>query len=264
MESDGYNKVKNRLLNKLLVILAILIFPAIIVSLLRVFQTGWQPAFFIQAALVPLVVLIAIFRNVLPLKVKALSLILFAFIVAVVGLIQFSLSSSAIQYMMMGVLVAVVFLGSRAAVWVYALSAVVLAIIGSLTFSGVILPSIDLGNYNTYASTWANNSVTFLSILGLMTILVGNIGQILHCKIVDLKRKNDELQKALSEIKTLRGIIPICSYCKKVRDDSGYWDRVDIYVRNHSEADFSHSICPECVRTHFPGIKIKEDYRAAC
>jgi len=55
-----------------------------------------------------------------------------------------------------------------------------------------------------------------------------------------------ELQDALAEVITLRGIIPICSSCKKVRDDKGYWNQIESYIRDHSEADFSHSICPEC------------------
>jgi hypothetical protein len=60
------------------------------------------------------------------------------------------------------------------------------------------------------------------------------------------------LQKSLDEIKTLRGIIPICCYCKKIRNDSGYWEQVDIYIKNHSEADISHGICLECMKKHHP------------
>jgi hypothetical protein len=56
-----------------------------------------------------------------------------------------------------------------------------------------------------------------------------------------------ELQDALSKVKTLSGLLPICSSCKKVRDDKGYWKEVEEYIRDHSEADFSHGICPECV-----------------
>jgi hypothetical protein len=65
-----------------------------------------------------------------------------------------------------------------------------------------------------------------------------------------------ELQDALAEVITLRGIIPICSYCKKVRDDKGYWDQIESYIRDHSEADFSHSICPACVKELYPDLKI--------
>ena len=64
-----------------------------------------------------------------------------------------------------------------------------------------------------------------------------------------------ELQEALREIKTLRGILPLCSFCKKIRDDKGYWEQVDVYIHKHSQADISHSICPECLKEHYPDIK---------
>ena len=61
-----------------------------------------------------------------------------------------------------------------------------------------------------------------------------------------------DLEKALSEIKTLRGFLPICSSCKKIRDDRGYWNQIECYIRKHTEAEFSHSICPECVTRLYP------------
>ncbi len=70
-----------------------------------------------------------------------------------------------------------------------------------------------------------------------------------------LKEKNRELELALSEIKTLKGIVPICSFCKKIRDDKGYWEQVEVYVHDHSYADFSHSICPDCLRIHYPDLE---------
>ena len=56
------------------------------------------------------------------------------------------------------------------------------------------------------------------------------------------------------ELNILRGIIPICSACKKVRDDKGFWQQVEAYVRDRSEADFSHSICPECIEKLYPDL----------
>jgi DNA-binding response OmpR family regulator len=61
-----------------------------------------------------------------------------------------------------------------------------------------------------------------------------------------------ELERALADIKTLRGILPICMHCKKIRDDQGYWNQVEIYVRDHTEAEFSHGLCPDCMRTLYP------------
>jgi sigma-B regulation protein RsbU (phosphoserine phosphatase) len=67
-----------------------------------------------------------------------------------------------------------------------------------------------------------------------------------------LASKIGELRQALDQIKTLRGIVPICANCKKIRDDQGYWNQVEVYVRDHTEAEFSHSICPDCVKELYP------------
>ena len=64
--------------------------------------------------------------------------------------------------------------------------------------------------------------------------------------------RTEKLKKALDEVKTLKGIFPICSFCKKIRDDKGYWNQVEVYIRQHSEADFSHGVCPECAKKHYP------------
>lgn len=62
----------------------------------------------------------------------------------------------------------------------------------------------------------------------------------------ELAVRVQELQEALTEVKTLSGMLPICSSCKKIRDDRGYWNQIEAYIREHSEAEFTHSICPEC------------------
>ena len=64
----------------------------------------------------------------------------------------------------------------------------------------------------------------------------------------------DDLRKAFDEIKTLRGIIPICASCKKIRDDKGYWNQVEVYVRDHTEAEFSHGFCPACAKKLYPDL----------
>ena len=63
-----------------------------------------------------------------------------------------------------------------------------------------------------------------------------------------------ELQKAMENIKTLKGLIPICMHCLKVRNDDGFWQKVESYVGDHSEAEFSHGICPDCMHKHYPDL----------
>lgn len=75
----------------------------------------------------------------------------------------------------------------------------------------------------------------------------------------DIARKNKELEQINQQLKTaletnkiLRGLIPICAYCKKIRDDKGFWQQVECYVQEHTEAAFSHGICPDCACRFFP------------
>ena len=57
---------------------------------------------------------------------------------------------------------------------------------------------------------------------------------------------NQDLEEALSQVEQLHGLFPICSYCKKIRDDQNYWEQIDHYIAKHSAAQFSHGVCPEC------------------
>ncbi len=61
-----------------------------------------------------------------------------------------------------------------------------------------------------------------------------------------------ELRDALSRARTLRGLLPICAHCKKIRDDKGYWKKLEVYIRDHSEADFTHGLCPDCASKLYP------------
>jgi hypothetical protein len=69
------------------------------------------------------------------------------------------------------------------------------------------------------------------------------------------------LTSALEEIKVLKGILPICMHCKKIRDDTGYWSQLELYIRDHSNADFSHGICPDCLIKHYP-THLKKDNKS--
>ncbi len=69
-----------------------------------------------------------------------------------------------------------------------------------------------------------------------------------------------ELRTAIEHIKTLQGIIPICSFCKKIRDDQGYWNQVEAYLSRHSDARFSHGFCPECTSRYYPEIEKQNDH----
>jgi two-component system, response regulator PdtaR len=87
-----------------------------------------------------------------------------------------------------------------------------------------------------------------------ITIAIARFGDLMSLRYLnaELEARNAELQEALDKVNMLSGLLPICSHCKKIRDDAGYWQQVEVYIRDHSEAEFSHGICPECMRNFYP------------
>lgn len=89
--------------------------------------------------------------------------------------------------------------------------------------------------------------------------LMINLGICLFITIIVLVLVSLSVKAYLSRIDTLRGIVPICSYCKQIRDDKGYWNQVEAYVAKHTDAEFSHGICPDCMKKHYPKFVDKID-----
>lgn len=99
----------------------------------------------------------------------------------------------------------------------------------------------------------------------VVLVVVNAIGAVMTYRRVDLEHALDfaemakavalrDAKEALTELRTLRGIIPICSFCKQVRLESGDWQRIEHYVQDHSDAEFSHGVCPDCQHQHYPQV----------
>lgn len=87
-----------------------------------------------------------------------------------------------------------------------------------------------------------------------ITIAIGRHRDLMEVRRLnqELEIKNRDLAAAIAEIKVLRGILPMCSFCKRIRNDRGYWEQVDRYLQDHTEADISHGLCDECMKEHYP------------
>ena len=103
---------------------------------------------------------------------------------------------------------------------------------------------------------WASSVSLFF---GGKRVVCTMVRDLTERKLAEQEREKliHELQEALANVKTLRGLVPICANCKKIRDDKGYWQQVETYVRDHSEAIFSHGLCPECIKDLFPKFEKK-------
>jgi hypothetical protein len=92
------------------------------------------------------------------------------------------------------------------------------------------------------------------SFLMPICVAIGLLSMLARKTQVEREKTIGDLEAALAQVKTLSGLLPICMSCKKIRDEKGRWHEVEHYVRDHSEADFSHGICPECSARLYPGI----------
>ena len=115
-------------------------------------------------------------------------------------------------------------------------------------------PIINLQNRKTF-----NISLAFIVIWGLG--LTGIIAVSYRLTAEENKREIiiAQLQEALSEVKQLSGLLPICASCKKIRDDKGYWNQIESFIRDRSEAEFSHGICPDCAKKLYPDLDLHND-----
>jgi hypothetical protein len=119
---------------------------------------------------------------------------------------------------------------------------------------------LTLGNW---VNPWPDLPTLVVTVVGLVLANVAGgetSRQLHHWKRRQFRALSSEsdarrnLEHALAEIKTLRGILPICTHCKRIWNDAGFWEQVEVYVRNHTHAEFSHGLCPTCARQHYPEI----------
>ena len=125
--------------------------------------------------------------------------------------------------------------------------------------AAVLATMIRSTSYSWLAGTPLEESVFLAILLGHIAAVAGflmlhseRLGTDLLRAQAGLQANVADLEQALAEVKTLSGLLPICAHCKKVRDDAGYWTQIEVFVRDRSEAEFSHGICPDCARQLYP------------
>ncbi|HET6485775.1 MAG TPA: hypothetical protein VFH83_05120 [Spirochaetia bacterium] len=136
-------------------------------------------------------------------------------------------------------------------------------LISRVSMSVVALPFLLV--YLEWQSRWKGEAIENRPVLAILRQVAKIEAELSRAQVeIELRkaaeRQRDEtireLRQALSEVKTLRGLLPICSRCKRIRDDSGYWNRIETYIRDHTDARFTHGICPDCARELYPDVPI--------
>lgn len=156
------------------------------------------------------------------------------------------LSGFIVEYLIVAVFITVIFFGKRTGFAVFSFCSINVLVVGALFEYGLLSPSIDLTLYSTKFYSWFVVGVAFSLVVGLLILTSGEIGELLGVKIKELETANTNLKKANDEIKTLQGILPICSGCGKIRDSAGYWSQVEAYIESHTDVKFSHALCQSC------------------
>lgn len=108
---------------------------------------------------------------------------------------------------------------------------------------------------NIYGNEFFRYWNSFIRLLSFS--LVGVLFSNFRLRLNKEQELNSALSKAIKEIKQLSGLLPICASCKKIRNDSGYWNKIEEYISEHTDAKFSHSVCPECMEKLYPSIAEK-------
>jgi glucose-6-phosphate-specific signal transduction histidine kinase len=122
--------------------------------------------------------------------------------------------------------------------------------------SAIIWFLADLHSTHLYSSIALGFWNTIIRLVSFLIIAYSTSK--IRLLLVKERETAQALRKALSQVKTLSGLIPICASCKKIRDDQGYWNQLETFIQEHSEAEFSHGICPECMKKLY-GVVLDDD-----
>lgn len=259
--------LRDKLVNHMVVLGSLLSAIGYIFVLIRTLEFGWTARDIIQLFNLVVIILLAFYRRKVPMRYKAVILILLSLILGVIGFYTLGMLAGGVFFFPLAAVIAALFYSVQVVV-TFVLSSILFICLIAIGFvSGQIkLPFVDL--LLTSYTHWGVYilCVTLFFVVTCVTILnyrraIGElIADVIHQRN-DLEKSNKELQVALDEIKILKGILPLCSFCKKIRDDQGYWEQVDIYINKFSDAEISHSICPECMEKHYPEVcdDINED-----
>ena len=294
---SSINKVRSKQVNAIYVASAIFGLPPLLASVYRTQHFGFQSVMYIQAGIYLLVLLMVVLRHRLSFQARTYTLLIFLFILGTGGLYTWGLLGMGIPFLMSCSVISTVLYGSRAGIFTTILGVLIVAIFGIAVTTGRHTFGFDVSLYAVNYSSWLlaiGGTALFTSIIvvtsgQLYNSLMDSI-RTLSRRTASLQETNEELEKeiakrkeseaelryyeeqleemvdqrtkalqlAVANVNMLTGMLPICASCKNIRDDEGYWHQVEVYIRSHSEAEFSHGICPDCTTKLYPELFLKQ------
>lgn len=252
-------KFRARLINRMVVMGAVASCFTFAFTQVRALEIGWSLRDGIQLAIVACIVITAFFREQVPTHFKAVLLVLVCLAIGMVGLYTLGMLAGGIFFFPLAAVIMALFYSERAvAVFVF-MSMIFLVYIAASFTSGQISLTPSGEQLITSNIHWVVyigcmglffliTCVTILSYRRAMGHLVAEINRHRH----ELDKSNQDLLHALSKVKMLSGLLSICASCKKIRDDDGNWNQLDLLIKNRPEPNFSHNICPDCAKELYP------------
>lgn len=254
------NLIRRRFLESVSVVLLVLAIIGMPLSLSRLFQISMNLNHISHLCISIVIFVVFLCRRKLTDRWLVSLLLLIFTVLSLTAFLQYGIVSAGFFFAAACIFIA----GTALGLWGGIICAVfyfsAISIIAYLWMSGHLTFPVDVREYILMPTVWAllcvsfiiTNAVFFVSATGFFTSLkklvntINSQKQEIEKQATELTRANQELEAALYEVKTLSGLLPICSRCKKIRDDKGYWNQIEHYIASHTDASFSHGECPEC------------------
>lgn len=265
---DSRNQLTDQLINRILIVTAISTFIAFCSAEFRAVSTGigWSYRDLIQLVSVSFVLVLTFLRDRLQNNFKAISLIAILSMGGFSGANTLGILGGTVWLFPTALVIVTIFyskLATKIYIGFIILFFIILAIRfctekGGWPFDAQQLLSSPY-HWCVYilciATFFIVGYVTIQNYRAQMNILINKIG----IQNDDLEKSNESLLKALRDVKTLSGLLPICMHCKKIRDDKGYWNKIENFIHEHSEVEFSHGICQECAKKYYPDMDLYDE-----
>ncbi|SHI57683.1 hypothetical protein SAMN02745216_00187 [Desulfatibacillum alkenivorans DSM 16219] len=267
------NAIRREFLESVSTVLLTLALVGLPLSLSRTYNTGLNFNHAAHLCITALIFVVFFVRKNMADRRLLIMIMLIFSMLSLAAFVKYGIVSAGFFFAATCVFIAVMALGVWGGVICAASYFAVIGLMAYLWMSGLLTFEGNLQEYILLPSVWALLSVAFIITTAVFFVsangffrrlkeLVGAVveqRQEMQEQAEELIRMNSELESALSEVKTLSGLLPICSHCKKIRDDKGYWNQIEVYIQDHSEADFSHSICPDCAKKIYPQMKLYDN-----
>lgn len=247
--------IKRRFLESLTGVFLVLAAVGLPMSLSRVVDTGLHFNHLTHILMAMAVFALFLGRKRLNDKWLLSAILLMLTILSLSAFVQYGVVSAGFYFAGASIFIAAVSLGLWSGVICAGFYAMAVSVIAYLWMSGHIVFPADVGEYILLPSVWATLAISFLITTAIFYVSAAGLFQGMRRLVDKVDKQNRELEAALKEIKTLHGLLPICASCKKIRDDQGYWQQLEEYLGDHTQAEFTHGLCPECMKELYPELK---------